>query len=188
MATEDVTATAGSADQILVLKGVSRAFGHVQALDGVDLDLRRGEILGIVGDNGAGKSTLMKIVAGTVRPDAGRIEVDHAPALIESAADARKLGIEMIYQDLALFDNLTIAANIFIGREPTRGRGFTVCEDKSENRIRFEFDEKPPREACRLMRSEGWRWSPTAGAWQRQLNHAGRASAERVAQRVPGLL
>ena len=73
-------------------------------------------------------------------------------------------------------------------REPTPGEGFTVCEDKAENRIRFEFDEKPPREVCRLMRGEGWRWSPTVGAWQRQLNNTSRASAEHLAQRVPRLL
>ena len=108
-------------DEILSLRGVSRTFGHVQALREVDLDLRRGEILGIVGDNGAGKSTLMKVIAGTVHPDAGVIHVDGREVSIGSAADARSLGIEMIYQDLALFDNLHVAANIFIGREQTRG-------------------------------------------------------------------
>ena len=106
---------------ILELSGISRRFGHVQALEGVDLDLRRGEILGIVGDNGAGKTTLMKIIAGTVKPDSGRIVVDGEEAEITTAQDARRLGIEMIYQDLALFDNLDVAANVFIGREPTKG-------------------------------------------------------------------
>lgn len=107
---------------ILELRGVSKAFGSVHALSDVDLDLRRGEILGVVGDNGAGKSTLMKIVAGTIRPDAGDILVDGQVARISEAQDARRLGIEMIYQDLALFNNLSIAANVFIGREPTMGR------------------------------------------------------------------
>jgi simple sugar transport system ATP-binding protein len=110
-----------SAEEILSLHGVSRAFGHVQALRDVDLDLRRGEVLGIVGDNGAGKSTLMKVIAGTVPPDAGSIHIDGRPVSIRSASDARALGIEMIYQDLALFDNLDVAANVFIGREPTVG-------------------------------------------------------------------
>lgn len=110
-----------SAQTILELNGVTRTFGHVRALRGVDLDLRRGEILGLVGDNGAGKSTLMKIIAGSERADGGTISIDGKQVDIKAAADARKLGIEMIYQHLALFDNLDVAANIFIGREPTRG-------------------------------------------------------------------
>jgi simple sugar transport system ATP-binding protein len=114
-----VSGTAG--DEILSLRGISKAYGNVQALSSMDLSLNRGEVLGIVGDNGAGKSTLMKIVAGTVRPDSGEIWVDGRPASIGDAQDSRRLGIEMIYQDLALFDNLSVAANIFIGREPTSG-------------------------------------------------------------------
>lgn len=114
--------SASPPQEILSLRGVSKAFGHVQALADVDLELHRGEILGVVGDNGAGKSTLMKVIAGTVRPDAGSILVDGQAAQIGEAQDARRLGIEMIYQDLALFNNLSIAANVFIGREPTRGR------------------------------------------------------------------
>ena len=106
---------------ILELRGISRRFGHVQALDSVDLHLRHGEILGIVGDNGAGKTTLMKAIAGTVKPDSGSISVDGTEVEITTAQDARRLGIEMIYQDLALFDNLDVAANVFIGREPTKG-------------------------------------------------------------------
>jgi ABC-type sugar transport system ATPase subunit len=112
---------AESGQVILQLVGITRSYGHVRALRGVDLDLRRGEILGLVGDNGAGKSTLMKIIAGTERADEGTIAIDGKQVDIRVAADARRLGIEMIYQHLALFDNLDIAANIFIGREPTRG-------------------------------------------------------------------
>ncbi len=118
--------SASPPQEILSLRGVSKAFGHVQALADVDLELHRGEILGVVGDNGAGKSTLMKVIAGTVRPDAGSILVDGQAAQIGEAQDARRLGIEMIYQDLALFNNLSIAANVFIGREPTRG-GSASC-------------------------------------------------------------
>jgi simple sugar transport system ATP-binding protein len=123
MATENTNGngTTANVDQILSLRGISRAFGHVQALSEVDLELHRGEILGIVGDNGAGKSTLMKVIAGTVPADAGRIDIDGSRVAIQTPADARNLGIEMIYQDLALFNNLSISANIFIGREPTRG-------------------------------------------------------------------
>ena len=105
---------------ILELRDVARAYGHVEALRGVSLTLRRGEILGIVGDNGAGKSTLMKIVAGAVQPDRGEIHVAGVKCDIRDTETARKLGIEMIYQHLALFDNLDVASNIFIGREPLR--------------------------------------------------------------------
>jgi ABC-type sugar transport system ATPase subunit len=108
-------------EPILELRGIERSFGHVQALRGISLTLGTGEILGIVGDNGAGKSTLMKIVAGTVTPDAGEIYVNGSRREIRDAETARTLGIEMIYQHLALFDNLDVAANIFIGREPLRG-------------------------------------------------------------------
>ncbi len=117
---EGVPVTMG--EVALSLRGISKAFGHVQALQGVDLELHRAEILGIVGDNGAGKTTLMKVVAGMVKPDSGEIFVDGVATSIGNAQDSRRLGIEMIYQDLALFDNLTIAANIFIGRELAAGR------------------------------------------------------------------
>jgi ABC-type sugar transport system ATPase subunit len=122
---------------VLSLRGISRNFGHVRALEKVDLELRRGEVLGVVGDNGAGKSTLMKIVAGTVRPDEGEIFVDGTHVNIKNAQDARRLGIEMIYQDLALFNNLDVAANIFIGRERTAGR-LGLLSFLSEHRMHRE--------------------------------------------------
>jgi ABC-type sugar transport system ATPase subunit len=111
--------TAG--DTILEMRGVTKRFGHVEALRGVDLDLRRGEILGLVGDNGAGKSTLMKILAGVHVPDGGEIHVDGTPVRIGSIRRARELGIEMVYQDLALFDDAGIVWNIFAGRELRKG-------------------------------------------------------------------
>jgi ribose transport system ATP-binding protein len=104
----------------LHMHGISKHFGGVQALTNVDLELRRGELLGLVGDNAAGKSTLMKIAAGAVVPDQGHLRVDGRPVTLRSPADARTAGIEMIYQDLALFDDEDVAANIFMGRERVR--------------------------------------------------------------------
>ena len=103
------------------LKGISKRFGGVHALRDVDLELRRGEIMGIVGDNGAGKSTLMKILSGAYVADEGEIWVDGQKAHIRNPQDSTDLGIAMIYQDLALFNNFDVAKNIFIGRELTVG-------------------------------------------------------------------
>jgi ABC-type sugar transport system ATPase subunit len=108
-------------EQIVEMKAISKKFGAVQALHNVDLELRRGEILGLVGDNGAGKSTLMKVLSGAILPDAGQIFLEGQQVTIHNPQDANELGIAMIYQDLALFNNLDVAANIFIGRERTRG-------------------------------------------------------------------
>jgi ABC-type sugar transport system ATPase subunit len=110
-------------DYIVEMKGISKRFGSVQALKKVDLELRHGEILGLVGDNAAGKSTLMKCLSGAVFPDEGEIFVEGQKVTIRNPLDSRALGIEMIYQDLALFSNLDVAANVFIGREQTRRWG-----------------------------------------------------------------
>lgn len=107
-------------DYIIEMKDISKQFGAVQALSHVDLELRRGEILGLVGDNAAGKSTLMKVLYGAVIPDEGEIVIEGQSATIRSPRDAQDLGIGMIYQDLALFNNLDAALNVFTGREHTR--------------------------------------------------------------------
>jgi ABC-type sugar transport system ATPase subunit len=99
------------------MKGICKSFGGIQALKSVDLELRQGEIMGIVGDNGAGKSTLMKILSGAYQADEGEIVVLGKQAAIHNPMDSFKLGISMIYQDLALFNNLDVANNIFAGRE-----------------------------------------------------------------------
>ncbi|MGB9592549.1 MAG: ATP-binding cassette domain-containing protein [Anaerolineae bacterium] len=118
-----------SADYVVEMKGICKRFGGIEALRNVDLELRRGEIMGIVGDNGAGKSTLMKILSGAYLADAGEIFIDGQKVHIRSPLDARRLGISMIYQDLALFNNLDVAQNIFAGRELVRDR-FGVFIDK----------------------------------------------------------
>jgi ABC-type sugar transport system ATPase subunit len=101
----------------LAVRGATKRFGGVLALDDVDLEIRRGEIVALLGDNGAGKSTLIKCISGVHRLDAGTIEMDGRPVEIHSPRDARALGIETVYQDLALCDNLGPAANFYAGRE-----------------------------------------------------------------------
>jgi D-xylose transport system ATP-binding protein len=101
----------------LELRGVSKHFGSVQALEGVDFEVRDGEVMALVGDNGAGKSTLIKCVAGIYTIDDGQIFFDGEPVTIHGPKDAAKLGIEVVYQDLALADNLDVVQNMFLGRE-----------------------------------------------------------------------
>jgi len=102
---------------LLSLRGISKRFGPVQALDGVDFDVIAGEVVGLVGDNGAGKSTLVKTIAGIYSPDDGEFSFDGKPVTIHGPNDATDLGIATVYQDLALCDNLDTVANLFLGRE-----------------------------------------------------------------------
>ena len=106
---------------LVEIRGMTKAFPGVQALLGVDLDLRAGEVHAVVGENGAGKSTLMKIVAGVYRPDSGSIRLGGVPILNESPRQALERGISMIHQELNLAPNLSVAENVFLGRAPTRG-------------------------------------------------------------------
>ena len=105
------------AERILALKGISKRFGAVQALSGVEMEVYAGEVVAIVGDNGAGKSTLIKILAGVHPQDSGTVEFFDAPTSIHSPTDARDLGIATVFQDLALCDNLDVVSNLFLGRE-----------------------------------------------------------------------
>src|SRR5262245_65987462 len=102
---------------LLDLAGISKHFGAIQALTNVSRSLQPGEVVGLMGDNGAGKSTLVKIVAGNYPPSSGAIEMQGRKVAFHKPADARAEGIEIVYQDLALCDNLTAAANVFLGRE-----------------------------------------------------------------------
>jgi len=102
------------------MRGITKRFGSIQALRGVDLDLWPGECVGLVGDNAAGKSTLTKILAGAYQPDGGRLLVDGAETRFTTPAEARAHRIEMVYQDLSLCDTIDVAGNLFLGREPTR--------------------------------------------------------------------
>lgn len=102
---------------VLEARNVVKTYGHVTALDGVDFELRAGEILAVVGDNGAGKSTLIKTLTGAVRPTSGEILLDGEPVQFKGPLDARRAGIETVYQDLAVAPALDIASNLFLGRE-----------------------------------------------------------------------
>jgi ribose transport system ATP-binding protein len=108
-------------EPLLKMSGISKRFPGVVALDRVDLDVAAGELVGLVGENGAGKSTLMKILTGVHRADAGLIAIDGVPAVLHGPADAGRLGIAIIHQELELIDTLDAAANVFLGREPTWG-------------------------------------------------------------------
>lgn len=111
----------GEKEPILELKGISKRFGAVQALSNVDFEVFPAEVVGLVGDNGAGKSTLVKCISGIYSIDSGQVLFEGKPVTINSPQDVARLGIETVYQDLALCDNLDVVANLFLGREEARG-------------------------------------------------------------------
>ena len=115
-------------EPLLKLRGLSKSFGAVQALADVDLDVPAGQVTALCGDNGAGKSVLIKCIAGTHEPDRGQVFWEGRPVRIRNAHDAARLGIETVYQDLALADNLDIVQNMFLGRERLR-RGMLNEDD-----------------------------------------------------------
>jgi ABC-type sugar transport system ATPase subunit len=118
-------------DPLLRVEGINKAFGAVVALQDVTLEIPRGDIIGLVGDNGAGKSTLIKIISGVLTPDSGVIAFEGKPVSFASPAEARAAGIETVYQDLALVGNLSVWANVYLGRELTTGPNFLHILDKS---------------------------------------------------------
>jgi D-xylose transport system ATP-binding protein len=109
-------------EPLLEVRGALKRFGAVVALDGVSLTLHEGEVLALLGDNGAGKSTLIKGITGVHHFDAGEVLLESRPLVLRSPNDARAAGLETVYQDLGLFDNLNVAANFYAGREPVRPR------------------------------------------------------------------
>jgi ABC-type sugar transport system ATPase subunit len=131
---------------ILQALGMHKQFGAVVALSGASLELQRGEIMGLVGDNGAGKSTLVKILAGSVVPDSGRLVVDDKEAAFRRPSDALATGIETVYQDLSLIEPLSAYGNIFLGRETLR--------DGTSSRILRLLDSRSMRHKAREVLDE----------------------------------
>jgi simple sugar transport system ATP-binding protein len=142
---------------VLELKGISKHFGAIEALAGVDFSLESGQVVGLMGDNGAGKSTLVKIMAGNFPPSTGEIVLEGKNVHFHKPVDARAAGIEVVYQDLALCNNLSASANVFLGRERKRRFGpFSILDDRSmHDRSRELFaelkSETRPADTVRMM-------------------------------------
>lgn len=141
----------------LRLEGISKHFGAIHALSDVSLSLHPGEVVGLMGDNGAGKSTLVKIIAGNFRPTHGSIFIKNREAHFHGPLDARRGGIEIVYQDLALCDNLTAAVNVFLGRELTRRIGplrildYAAMNARAAALFRELKSETRPRDKVKAM-------------------------------------
>ena len=142
---------------VLSLRKISKSFGAIKALTDVDLELEPGEVLGLMGDNGAGKSTMVKIIAGNFPPTSGEIVLNDKPMHFHKPVEARRAGIEIVYQDLALCDNLTAASNIFLSREIFRRFGplkFLVSRDMNDKAADLFGElksETRPRDVVRRM-------------------------------------
>ncbi len=142
---------------VLQLRNVSKNFGAIRALNDVNLTLEPGEVLGLMGDNGAGKSTLVKIMAGNFPPSSGQIILEEGPVVFHKPVEARQKGIEIVYQDLALCNNLTAAANVFLGRELKTGFGpfrildFKAMYERSAELFNELKSETRPRDVVRRM-------------------------------------
>lgn len=121
MTSQATTDANASASIVLEARGLVKHYGHVVALDGTDFEVRAGEIMGIIGDNGAGKSSLIRALSGAMIPSAGEMRLDGRMMRFRTPLDARRAGIETVYQDLAVAPALSIAENVFLGRELRRG-------------------------------------------------------------------
>src|SRR5690348_121952 len=128
-----------SGKEVLRAEHVAKSFGQIQALRDVNLRLHRGEVLGLLGDNGTGKSTLMKIFTGLHQPSAGQLYFEGRPIPFRSVSHARSLGIEAVYQDLALINQLNVYRNMFLRREPVRGWFLGILDDRQMRRQAIEL-------------------------------------------------
>jgi ribose transport system ATP-binding protein len=144
--------SSGANPPLLEMKQISKRFPGVIALDGVNLEIYRGEIVALIGENGAGKSTLMKILGGVVEPDAGTLRIDGEVSAIGSVQDATRSGIGFVHQELNVLDNLDVAGNVFLGREPLRGGPLKIIDrpkmyaetDKHLKRLGLNVSSRTP--------------------------------------------
>ncbi len=142
---------------VLELRGITKHFGAIEALRGVDMRLESGEVLGLMGDNGAGKSTLVKIIAGNFPPTSGEILIDGVPQHFHKPVDARAQGIEVVYQDLALCDNMSAGENVYLGREIKKKVGplnlvdFKRIFERASELFKELKSETRPRDLVRQM-------------------------------------
>lgn len=134
----------------LRVEGVVKNFGPVRALTGVDLEVRRSEVVGLVGDNGAGKSTLMKIISGVEAPDSGRIFLGSEEVSLRSPHDAAAAGIQIVFQDLALCENLDVTANLFLGDEQTAGGWARVLPRMLRPLANMDMEERAKEAVAKL--------------------------------------
>ncbi|MFG1921806.1 ATP-binding cassette domain-containing protein [Cryptosporangium sp. NPDC048952] len=144
-------------EPLLELRNISKAFGGVQALKDVSLQIRPGEVVGLVGDNGAGKSSLIKTMSGILRPDTGEFRFQGNAVDLKGPNDAKQLGIQTVYQDLALCDNLDAVQNLFLGRELVGPRVFG-------SRVKRAEAQKRSREVLRRLRLDSISLTRPVGA------------------------
>ncbi|MBV8857838.1 MAG: sugar ABC transporter ATP-binding protein [Acidobacteria bacterium] len=141
---------------ILQMRSIEKRFPGVHALKGVSLEVSKGEVVALLGENGAGKSTLMKVLGGVHQPDSGEVLIDGAPAVIRGVSDATKYGVAFIHQELNVLDNLDVAANVYLGREPTHGGPLRLLdrgrmeEDTKKHLARLGLDIAPDTPLVRL--------------------------------------
>ncbi len=172
-----MSAPDASSQIVMQAKGLVKRFGQVTALDGADFELRAGEILAVIGDNGAGKSSLIKCLSGASIPDEGEIQLDGQIIHFKSPIDARRAGIETVYQDLAVAPAMTIAENLFLGPRttPHRHSGFVTRYDRQE--------ENAGRKHCTHERPKGRHTLHDAGGGntvRRSAPMRGRGSRRRL--------
>src|SRR5262249_51334781 len=134
-----MTEATSAAPAALEVQGITKRFGALSVLRGIDLTLRQGEVLGLVGDNGAGKSTLVKILCGFHTQDEGRVLLDGREVRFRSVEDARANGVETVYQDLALIPQLRVYQNLFLGHEITRLGPLRVLDKRSMRELSRQY-------------------------------------------------